>query len=374
MSMVFSSRGDHSENGISISLDDLLSWEALDFKETSGHRGAQLNIRECQNPDCDSEKWKVYANAESGQGNCFSCGATFNVFSFVRMMLKKRGGNPSNSDVGRYIADVARKLGYRPKRKETVTVAVEEGDVELPFSVALPYENGNHPYLEGRGISGEWAKRYHLRFSSFGHNKYQDTKGELIKQSFADRIIIPVYDLNGKLVTFQGRDITGFAEQKYKFAGGLPGTGRYLYQGHVALALKAKHVVMCEGAFDVIPAQIALSMFEQTKGVVAIGSWGKHLTSAADGDDQVQAFQRLKRAGLETVTIMWDGEPEAYEAALKAADDLLKIGLTPRIALLPKGKDPNEVDAVTVVSAYATAKPYTRLSALRMRMNNPYRD
>lgn len=356
-----------------LSLEDLLIFEGIDYKSTAGAKGEQLNIRECQNPACDSEKWKVYANADSSLGNCFSCGETFNLFGFARFMLQKRGGNPTNRDVGLYLNAIKTKLGYRPKeRRVAVEVGVNDQTVELPFSAALPYENGNHPYLEARGISGEWAKRYHLRFSSFGSHKYRDDKGALQEQSFASRIVIPVFNLDGELVTFQGRDTTGVSSVRYKFAGGLPGTARYLYNGHVALAHRAKEVCMGEGAFDVIKAQIALSQYEDTKGVVMVGSWGKHLSKSSEGDDQIQAFQRLRKAGLERVTIMYDGEPEAYEEALAAAAMLLKIGLQVRIATLPAKLDPGDADARVIHDAYIGAAEYTRLTALRLKMRNPY--
>lgn len=356
-----------------LTLEDLLIHEGLDYKEVSGNKGQQLHIRECQNPECQADTWKVYANAETGLGNCFKCGKTFNVFGFVRLLLKNRGGEPSNRDVGLYIADIARRLGYRPRiEKPKVVVAVHDGEVTLPFSTPLPYSNGNHPYLDRRGISGEWAQKFNLRFSAFGTHKYLNDKGEEVSQNFSNRIIVPVPDLNGVIRTFQGRDVTDYAEDKYKFAGGLPGTARYLYNGHVAYALKAQHVCMGEGAFDVIPIQIALSQFADSAGVIAIGSWGMHLTKSADGDDQVTAFQKLRQVGLQIVTIMWDGEPKAYERALEAAELLLKVGLRVRIATLPAGKDPNEVDARVVHQAWQDATEVTRLSLLRLKMKNPY--
>jgi DNA primase len=228
-----------------------------------------------------------------------------------------------------------------------------------------------HPYLLSRGIDGSYAAKFHLKYASFGSHVYVNDLGETKSQRFQERIIIPVYDLAGGLVTFQGRDVTGFGE-RYLFAGGLPGTGRYLYNGHVCAARRSKEAVMGEGAFDVIKTQIALDQYADTQHVTAIGSWGKHLSNFRDGEDQIQALQRLKRHGLEEVVLMWDGEPKAYEAALDAAADILKIGLNVRVAILPAGKDPGELDARVIADAYRNALPATRLSLLRMRMKNPY--
>lgn len=359
-----------------ISLEDLLIHEGIDYKETSGAKGEQLNIKGC--PKCGQDKWdKVYANAETSAGNCFSCGITFNLWKFTKLLLESRTGRePEGHQVAKYLNDIRRKMGYRPKvRTSAPLVTVTTRDtIEFPTSQPLPFEDGwVHPYLLKRGIDGHYAKMFGLRYSAFGVWQYQADTGETKKQSFAERIIIPVYDLDGNLKNFQGRDVGGLSEMKYKFAGGLPATGLYLYNAHVAKARKAKRVVLGEGAFDVMGIQKAIDTAYEFHDVVPLGSWGKHLSQTKTGDDQVGAFQKLRKEGLEQCWLMYDPEPAAYEEALKAADLLLKINVRPMIALLPKGVDPGDADAITILSALASAKEFTRVSSLRMRLNNPYK-
>lgn len=357
-----------------LSLEDILIHEALDYKLTSGASGDQLNIKEC--PDCGKAKWKVYANADTSLGNCFSCGENFNVFKFVGWILKQKGGAGTNRDIGAYLNDARKRLGYRPKTaKPKVTIATEEGAFELPFSSPIPDLGGkNHPYLEGRGIDAETAAAFQLRYSMFGWHPYVDPKtGETKKQSFNERIIIPVFNLDGMCVTFQGRDVTGFSDTRYKFAAGLPGTGRYLYNGHTARGLHAKHVLMNEGPTDVMKAAIALALDPELAKIVPIGSFGMKLSESTAGDDQVGAFKKLRDDGLETVTIMWDGEEEAYNSALDAAKLLLKIGLGVRIAKLPFEADPGAASVFEIHQAIKKADPVNRLTLLRLKMNNPYK-
>lgn len=357
-----------------LTLEDLLITEGITYRTSNGNKGIQLNVRECFNPNCGSDKWKVYINQETSLGNCFSCGEGLNTFKVARWLLEDRGGHPTNQDVGRFLNDLRRKLGWRPKQKKVqVDVAIIDDKVELPTSGALPYEDGwNHPYLEGRGINGEWAKRFHLRFSAFGRHYYTNTEGKPVSQDFEQRIIIPVINIKGELVTFQGRDVTGMGD-RYLFAGGLPGTGRYIYNSHVCAAKRSKEACMGEGAFDVIKTQIALNEFADTQDVTAIGSWGKHLSSYKDGDDQMADLHALKKLGLEQITIMWDGEEAAYDEALVTAERLMRIGFRVKIAILPAGKDPGELDARVIHDAYVNAKIVTRLSLLRMKMSNPYK-
>lgn len=358
-----------------ITLEDVLILEGLDYKVVSGRSGNQLNIREC--PACGKTEWKVYANEETSLGNCFSgnCGLRFNLFGFVRELLTSRGGSPRNSDVAEYLRQARQKLGYRPKRpKPRITAAVSEEGVILPFSSPIPDLKGvNHPYLESRGITGEYAGEFHLRFSLFGWHEYKDENGETRRQDFSNRIIIPVYDLNGELRTFQGRDVTGASKARYKFAGGLPGTGRYIYNGHAAKALSAQHITLSEGPFDVWKTKIATDQAPDLAKIVPCGTFGMELSQAKEGDDQMGALARLKKAGLKRVTMLWDPEPKAY---LKAIEACLRIssyvGIETYLALLPQGKDPGDADAIMIQRAVRDAVPVTRMSALKLRMNNPY--
>lgn len=357
-----------------LALEDLLVQEGLDYKTTMGSRGAQLNIKEC--PFCGKSGWKVYANEESGLGNCFSCEQKFNLFGFARALLVLRGaGDTSNPAVGRYLNETRRKLGYRPKTapapKPTI-VTTEE--IELPTSAKLPYNDGwVHPYLLDRRIDGRYAEMFDLRYCVHGSWVYEDTDKTVHKQTFNNRIIIPVYDLKGKLVTFQGRDVTGASEMRYKFAGGLPGTARYLYRGHVAMQQKARRIIVSEGAFDVIGVQRAIDTDYTFHDTVPTGSWGKHLSESKEGDDQISALKALKNNGLEEAVYLYDPEPEAYEEAVKAAAITHSIGIRASVALLPKGKDPGDADARVIIDAIKSALPYTRTSGLRMKMQNPYK-
>ncbi|MCR9222914.1 MAG: hypothetical protein NXH70_02495 [Hyphomonas sp.] len=351
-----------------IELADFLDYEGIEYKETSGSSGEQFNLREC--PSCGNANFKVYLNSESGFGNCFVCGTTFNRWTFLVDYL----GTKDRSQIRKFISKLARDLGYRPKKKMKVLAETDDIQAKLPQSIPLPDRKGrNSPYLEERGITAEYSKRFNLRLCQFGSHVYE-RDGEEIHQRFDDRIIIPVFDLNGDLVTFQGRDLTGHSDRKYLFPARLPATARYLYNGHEALALRAKEVIMCEGAFDVIPVAVACDQFPEMHRVVPIGSFGKDLTDTRNGPGQVDALRTLKQKGyLETVTVMWDGEESALISALDAADKIQSIGLEARIALLPAGCDPNEVQMSQIRDSYLKATKYTRLLSVRWRTQNPYK-
>lgn len=337
--------------------------EGVEHKLSRGTSGMQLNIKRC--PVCHDARWRVYLNAELGRGNCFVCNETFRKGKFIQAYLDLNWG-----EVKRNVKEALAEQGWRPKR--TVSNAVELGEVKLPVSFALPTPEGqNLVYLERRGITGEMARYFHLRYCDMGWWRYTKDDGTPSGQNFGERVIIPVFDLDGKLVTFQGRDVTEKAEMRYLFPKMLPGTGRYLYNGQNAV--RAKRVVLGEGAFDVFATKMALDEDPSLRDVVAIGSFGKHLSyGQIDGNDQLGRFLELKKDGLLEVTIMWDGTPDALLAALDAADLLHRTGLIVRIALLPKDTDPNEVAAHIVREAFYKARPYSKRLSVELRLRNPY--
>ena len=338
--------------------------QGLTFKATRGHSGPQLQLKEC--PECGDRKWRVYLNAESGVGNCFVCSGTFNKATFIHATL----GKPHWRDTFAHIKEAARLQGWRPKR--LATAAVEAETAKFPESFPLPTPDGqNLLYLEQRGITTDLAKHFHLRFCERGWWNFTKEDGSRGGQRFDMRVIIPVYDLDGEFVTFQGRDITGLDSRKYLFPKGLPGTGRFLLNGQNAVG--SKRAVIGEGGFDVFAMKRAFDEEVDLRDLVCLGSFGKHL-SAGDpaGNDQLGRLRRLKRDGLKEVTMLWDGEEKALVAALDACKLITPLGLIARVALLPAGRDPNEVVPAIVRQAYREAQIYTPALDVKLRLKNPY--
>jgi DNA primase len=354
-----------------LDVESYLSWIGVDYKTSSGSSGVQLHVKECPNPECGNDNWKVYLNAETGLGNCFACSKTYNKWSFAKAFMNMEG-----RELFAHFAEVKKALGYKVEvRKKPLITAEVAGELEMPTSIALPTRDGaNAIYLENRGITAEYAAYFHLRYCAQGWHNYIKVDGSKGGQNCADRIIIPVYDLDGTLKTFQARDVTGEAEIRYIFPATLPGTGRYLYNGQNAYLWGCSEVIMNEGPFDVAAVKRVIDRHDDMKGIVPVGSFGKHLSVSLDGkEDQLGKFVTLKRRGLKRVTIMWDGEREALDAALTAAEHLWKkLGLEVYIALLPAGKDPDECDQIEVYQAWKNAFKVTAMTLVKYRMKNPY--
>lgn len=358
------SREDLGELLDQFDLEFYLNREGLTYRVTHGQSGTQLNLKCC--PSCGDGRWRVYLNQDTGAGNCFVCDTKFGKWNFIKAHTELK-----NAEIFAHIKETLREQGWRPKR--TITAAVETpADLKLPSSIALPFEEQNLLYLERRGVNGATAAYFHLRYCEEGWWNFLKDDGTRGGQNFKSRVIIPVFDLDGRLVTFQGRDITGEAERKYLFPAGLPATGRFLFNGHNVI--RAKRVVVGEGAFDVIALKLALDEEAELRDIVPVGTFGKHLSHGDPGGaDQMGCFIELRRRGVEEVVICWDGEVAALNAAAKAGLELRSLGLRVKVALLPKGKDPNEVDGAVVRRAVWTAATVTPAQAVRWRLQNPYR-
>jgi len=354
---------DFSEISEQLDLEFWADREGVPYILSRGRSGMQMNFLEC--PECGDRKWKVYLNAETGAGNCFRCEETYSKLKFIKSQtgLEWR-------EVADHCVAVLREQGWRPKR--TTSVAVEYEAVKFPDSYELPTETGdNLLYLEERGVDGVMAKYFHLRMCEKGWWNFLKEDGSKGGQKFDMRIIIPVFDLDGTFVTYQGRDITGTSERRYLFPKGLPGTGRYLLNGQNAHG--SKRMCVGEGAFDIMATKKALDEDVGLRDVVVIGTFGKHLSYGdPEGNDQLGRFLKLKREGLSEVTMMWDGTWDALKAALDAGKMLTRCGLRVKIAKLPLDHDPNEVLPEVVRGAFYAAEPYTTALDAKWRLRNPF--
>ena len=339
-----------------------LDREGVDYQESYGTRGLQLNLNEC--PACGEGGRKTYINAETGLGNCFhgSCLFKFNKFKLIQQVSGLAG-----VDLDAHISATAEEQGWMPKKERK---EILRGALALPSKMRPIPENGRHlRYLEERGVTPESALYFQLTYCQ-GWWSYKVGEGEDKWVSYDKRIIIPIADLEGTLVSFQGRDTTGEKMPKYLFPTGFAVAGRHLYNGQNFVEGTHSHLIVGEGAFDAIAVHQALQGHLSCGSMLAIATFGMHLSDGPDG--QIAKFIRLKERGLRTVTMMWDSEPKAMIAAIKVGLQLVGLGLQVQVAQLPDGCDPaqdqngNPLDAGVVRKAIFNATLLTRLSAIKL--------
>jgi DNA primase len=340
-----------------LDMEHYLDIEGVDYKLTHGSSGMQLNLKEC--PFCGGDKSKVYINQETGLGNCFSGSCpkgSFNKWSFI----KEHIGATNNKAVVEHIKLFVMQQGWRPIKKKGKKVSESWGSPDIPESVPIR-EDDYLPFLKQRHIKPYIAEYFKLRFSKDGIFEYGF--GDLFEQDYSNRVIIPIYDMEGTLVSFQGRDVTGESEKKYLFPPGYSSTGVYVFNANNYDG--EEDAVLNEGAFDVFATKQAFDEDDDLRDVLILGSFGKNLSHGSE-QSQLFEFKKMQDRGLKSVTIMWDGEKSALKSAGKACELFKGIGLKVYIALLPKGKDPNEVDATTVRRAYYARRSYSKMEMTKL--------
>lgn len=345
---------------------DIESWldaEGVEYKVTHGRSGTQLNVKCC--PVCGNNKSKVYLNAETGLGSCFAGdhppGENYNKVKFVQAHL----GTASRREAIAAIKAFVDGSVWQPKRERSGPVHQVQTEIDMPTSVAIPINGRNLKYLSDRNIDARTAEHFGLRYCGKGRYEYM-WQGKQSWQDYSGRILIPIFDMSGKQSSFQGRDITGTKERKYLFPPMAATTGQSLYNVH--RAKEASRVVVGEGVFDAMAIWQAIRDVPALSDIVPVCTFGKKLTESVDGRDQVSQFIELRRLGLKEVTFMWDSEPTALLSALDAAAILRKLGLVTRLAVLPSGCDPNEVDGSVVCKALASASLITLPVELKLRL------
>ncbi len=340
-----------------IDFETWLDDEDVTYRKTVGKHGQEFNIREC--PVCGGNEWKVYINARTNLGVCFHgshpLDMQFNKWRFMSETMDMKG-----REFVAYLEHTHDRLGGAPKPVAMLeSMTVTDGEVLLPNHDCFTPTQPLPAYLAERGVTHGLARYFDFRMchSDASHMYWDDANAMFRTQSFNDRILIPIYDLDGQLRTFQGRDVLGTAEKKYLFPATLPASGRFLYNGFNAIGKET--VVVGEGAFDVLGIKRALFNESPLAAIVEpIGTFGMSLsggmTTAAQ--DQMGEFIKLKQAGLKTVVMMWDSEDKTIKHLIDAITRLRAIGLIVKVAALPDGYDPGDAPQKMIINAYYRAK------------------
>ncbi len=216
--------------------------------------------------------------------------------------------------------------------------------------LASPQGQPARDYLLGRGLNEAVIERFNLGYAGEawdglaslmrrkGASLETAEKGGLLLRRkagsgyydrFRDRVMFPIFDLGGEVVGFGGRVISG-GEPKYLNTAETPlfEKRRILFNLYEARDAIRKHgVVVVEGYLDVI--SLANAGFDS-----AVATLGTALT-----EDHIRLITRF----TEDITLVFDGDEAGRRAMLKALEPFLNTDLVPKVVLLPKGQDPDDI-------------------------------
>ena len=280
---------------------------------------------------------------------CFSCGATGNVFKFIQDYE-----NVTFMEAVKKCADIASiplDIGNVKKvnRNQNLYDIYELSQKFYQNNINAEIGKKAKEYLKSRQITNDMIKEFGIGLSL----KEKDTLTRLLKKKeysdkdliksglvnendyelndvYRNRIMFPLYDLNGKIVGYNGRVYNGETENKYVNSKETPIFKKrgLLYNYHRAKeeCRKTKRVIIHEGQLDVIrTSSIGLKDCVATLGT-------------AFGKEQAMLIRKLSS----NVILCFDGDEAGLKATKSAIVELSRLGITPMIVRLEDNMDPDE--------------------------------
>lgn len=276
---------------------------------------------------------------------CFSCGATGNVFTFVA----------DYEHIGFY--DAVRLLGSKVGYNLGNSISKNNNkyaDYYNIYNLSCKFYQNNlntslgknaREYLEKRKIDNDTIKKFKigLALPKVSLTDYLLAKKYSLKNLndmglsndngmdlFVNRIIFPLYDLEGNIVAFSGRIYNTKDSSKYintkETVLFKKGTILYNYHNAKEQLKKNEAIIVMEGFMDVIRAN--------TVGITnCVATMGTALTK--------QNANLLKKMA-NNIILCFDGDKAGEEATTSAINVFKEIDVVPKVVRLPEDLDPDE--------------------------------
>lgn len=353
---------------------------AWDRKKTNAPRGDYWAC--C--PFHGEKSPSFHCEDKKGRYHCFGCSVSGDHFKFLTEL-----DGMSFPEAVEKIADMAgvpmpvrdAQEERREKERASLTDVMEMATTFFQERLQGPEGAKARAYLRDRGLTPATQQSFRLGFAPDSRNALKEhlaakgvpkadieacglvRHGDDIPVSydwFRDRIMFPIPDSRGKIIAFGGRALQPDALAKYMNS---PDTelfhkGNVLYnfaRARKALA-KGGTVIAVEGYMDVIA--LAQAGFENV-----VAPLGTALT-----ENQLELLWRMAPEPM----LCFDGDKAGLKGAWRAADMALpsvQAGRSARFALLPEGKDPDDLVKAEGPDAFrsvlAEARPLVDLLWMR---------
>ena len=288
--------------------------------------------------------------------HCFGCGAGGNVFSFLMEIeglsfqeATIKLADKANIELGDSLTlskaksvpdDIKQMIEAHQllsKFYHHLLVNTKEGQNALEYLLARGFSKQSIEKFQIGYALNSWDFDYKFLMNKQFHPKLLEKAGLIIKREqdgsyfdrFRDRIMFPIVNRNNETIAFSGR-ILGSEQPKYLNS---PETAIFnksnvLYNYYLARPTIRKHqqAVLFEGFADVIAAD--RSGIEN-----GVATMGTSLTK--------EHISILKK-NAQSVTICYDSDSAGIEATYKAGEMLQKANCQVKVAVMPKGMDPDD--------------------------------
>jgi DNA primase len=303
-----------------------------------------------------------YVNDDKGQFFDFSSGKTGDIIAFLQeaeRLTFVEAVERLAAEAGVALPAVDPRAAEQEKVRQGLSEWLELAAQWFEAELRRPAGREARAYLERRGLpEKDWA-RFRLGFSPPGRTALKDyliakgaRPGELVETGlliapeeggapydrFRDRIIFPIGDPRGRIVSFGGRAMDPQARAKYLNG---PETSVF-HKGHQLYGLaEARKISAAAPADEHLPLVVVEGYMDviacQRGGIPAVAAMGTAL-----GEEQMEMLWRHHPEP----TLCFDGDRAGKQAAFRTMDralPLLRAGRSFQFALVEGGKDPDEV-------------------------------
>ena len=290
-------------------------------------------------------------NAELQFYKCFGCGAGGDVIRFIQEI--------EHTDFNGAIQLLAERAGMEvpqfgkentaaDRKRDELASIMKAAQAYFVQQLSTPQAAQARQYIENRGLDQSMLERFGIGYAPAG---WENLKNHLVSlgfpiasinetglmsmkdnrsyDKFRNRIMFPICDERGTIISYGGRKIDPQDEPKYM---NCPQTLLYnksqtLYALNIAKNFsKGTSLIIVEGYMDVIT-------MHQFGFSTAVASCGTSLTQ--------QQARKLKRY-VDKVYIGYDGDGAGQAATIRGLDILKNTGLDVRVLSFPNGLDPDE--------------------------------
>lgn len=294
-----------------------------------------------------------HVNRDKQMYHCFGCGVGGNVITFVMeyenfsfpealKMLAERAG--VNLPEQKFSKEQRQKENYKTILKEMNRIAAIYFNYLLTGTPA-----GKHAleYYHNRGFSDETIQRFGLGYANIYENdlyqylKKQGYTDAQMKDSglvriderkggqdmFWNRAMVPIMDINGKVVGFGGR-VLGDGLPKYinTKETAVFDKSHTLFAMNIARRSKRRGIILCEGYMDVI----------------AMHQAGFDNAAASLGTALTMGHATIVKRYTDEVYLAYDSDGAGRKATMKAIGIMREVGISTRVIDLKPYKDPDE--------------------------------
>ncbi|HEX3888107.1 MAG TPA: DNA primase [Phenylobacterium sp.] len=336
-----------------------------------------------------------YVNDDKGQFFDFSSGKTGDIIAFLQeseRLTFVEAVERLAADAGVALPAIDPRAQEQEKVRQGLSEWLELAAQWFEAELRRPSGREARAYLERRGLpEKDWA-RFRLGFSPSGRTALKDylvakgaRPGELVETGlliapeeggapydrFRDRIIFPIGDGRGRIVSFGGRAMDPQARAKYLNG---PETSIF-HKGHQLYGLaEARKIIAAAPADEVTPLVVVEGYMDviacQRGNIPAVAAMGTAL-----GEDQMEMLWRHHPEP----TLCFDGDRAGKQAAFRTMDralPLLRAGRSFQFAIVEGGKDPDEVlreqGPAALKAQLLRTTPFAEALFIRERDAEPY--